>query len=48
VARCGWSSAKPAPGAGAIDPVIAAPRVVDSFDAAGKPLLLPAKQPIRP
>ena len=29
-----------------IDPVIAAPRVVDGFDAAGKPLLRPAKRPI--
>jgi CubicO group peptidase (beta-lactamase class C family) len=29
-----------------IDPVIAAPRVLDGFDAVGKPLLRPAKRPI--
>src|SRR5436190_24234056 len=29
-----------------IDPVIAAPRVLDGFDPAGKPVLRPAKRPI--
>jgi CubicO group peptidase (beta-lactamase class C family) len=29
-----------------IDPVIAAPRVFDGFDPAGKPVLRPAKRPI--
>jgi CubicO group peptidase (beta-lactamase class C family) len=29
-----------------IDPVVAAPQVLDGFDPAGKPLLRPAKRPI--